>query len=76
MDEEHKIVITFNADGSALYTMEVFGNVYAQQFLMLSQEFEYQGKRMKEDARIAYLIAEQERQQRDSIQVAGGVLKP
>lgn len=76
MDEEHKITITFNADGSALYTMEVSGNIYSQQFLMLAQEFEYQGKRMKEDARMAYLIAEQERQQRNSIIPAGGILKP
>ena len=76
MEEEHKITITFNAEGSILYTLDVSGRVYPDQFGMLAEAFRYQAVRMKEDARAMHLMAEQERQQRNSIAVPGGVLKP
>jgi len=76
MDEEHKITITFNADGSLFYTMDVLGKVYAEQFGMLSWAFKYLATRMKEDTRIEQLVAQEERQQRNKIIPAGGVLKP
>ena len=75
MDEniEHKIVITFVDDGSVFYTMDVTGRIYAEQFLMLAHSFEYQGKRMKEDTRIAQLVAAEERRERAKKIVVPGV---
>ena len=70
MDEvEHKIVITFKDEGSVFFSMEVSGNVYPDQFGMLSQRFSYQANRMREDARAAYMLAEQERENRNRIMV-------
>ena len=64
---EHKIVIVFKDDGSALFDMDVVGNIYANQFLMLANFFEYQGKQMLNDQRISQMMAEQERQDRNKL---------
>ena len=66
-DVEHKMVITFKNDGSALYDIEIFGNIYAEQLFVLSTEFRYQGTRMKEDVRMAQLQATQSRENRGKI---------
>ena len=65
--DEHKIIITFKDDGSIFHTMDITGHIYAEHFLMLAHVFEYQGKRMKEDARIAQMLAEQERENRSKL---------
>jgi len=64
---EHKIVITFKDDGSALYDIDIFGRIYAEQLFVLANEFRYQGARMKEDIRIAQMQAVQSRENRDKI---------
>lgn len=66
---EHKIVITFKNDGSALYDIEIFGNIYAEQCSILAADFRYQSARMKEDLRMAQMMAEQNRKERDQILV-------
>ena len=68
---EHKIVITFKDEGSVLFSMDVFGAVYAEQFGMLSNKFNYLANRMREDTRMELMLAEQKRQERNSIAIPG-----
>ena len=68
---EHKIVITFANEGSAIFDLEVIGNIYAYQLLALAGFFEYKGKSKLNAQDIAQAIAEQERQERNSIAISG-----
>ena len=64
---EHKIIFTFKDDGSSLFTMEAEGVIYANQFLLLGNFCEFQGKQMLNDQRMAQMLAEQERENRNRI---------
>jgi len=68
---EHKLIFTFKDDGSALFSMEAEGTIYANQFLLLGNFCEFQGKQMINDQRMAQLMAEQERDNRNKIVIPG-----
>ena len=68
---EHKIVITFKDEGSAIFNLEVVGKIYANQLLALAGFFEYRGKSELNNQDIAQAMAEQERQERNSIAIPG-----
>ena len=65
--DEHKIIFTFKNDGSSLFNMSTEGVIYANQFLLLGNFCEFQGKQMINDQRMAQMLAEQERENRNKL---------
>lgn len=75
MDEEHKLVLIFAGEGSANFALESEGKIYANQLLAAAGYLEYLGKKKHNENDIRAMMLEQERLERDSIKVPGGVLK-
>ena len=45
-EEKPQIIITFNGDGSALFTLQFTGTIYPAQLLGLAQTLEFEAKYM------------------------------
>lgn len=70
-----EIKIKFTEPNSAVFTLEVTGNVLPNQLLMLGSYFEFEGKLLMSQIRDAQIAQEMQRQERNKI-VTPNIVKP
>ena len=75
MSDELEIKIKFTEPSSAVFTLEVTGNVLPNQLLMLGSYFEFEGKLLMSQIRDAQIAQEMQRQERNKI-VTPKIAKP